>query len=266
MKRLIRNGCHLQGVVYRTKNVVIQKIQEGEKNDKCYVIGNGHSLNVAYDGLVYKHDHGMYEFYINVNKNYTVYAFYFTFEASSLRAASVDIASFIDDLQCNYAYSDIILAGHSKCGICAAMATETCKTKVNLVTISTPFSGTIITDKDALEHMSKFKLFMPVYRRRFSNHNVDKDIAPSARITQGVPKPKCKKYLNIISEFSKITDCKDLIDLFLFFLDWRMQIHGDGIVPVYSQLRADVTNYKIYCSHARSLKIGLQLIEDENLI
>lgn len=266
MKRLIRNGCHLKGVVYKTKNVVIQKIQEGEKNGKCYIIGNGHSLNVAYDGLVYKHDRGMHEFYIDLNKDYTVYAFYFTFEASSLRTASVDIASFIDGLQNRRNYQDIILVGHSKCGICAAMATETCKAKINLVTISTPFSGTVITDKDALGHMSKFKLFMPIYRLRFSNHDVDKDIAPSARIAQGIPNPECKKHINIVSELSKITDCKDFIDLFLFFLDWRIQINGDGIVPVYSQTIAEVITCKIYCSHARSLKIGLQLIEEKNLI
>lgn len=266
LKRLIKSGCYLKGFVHRTNNVVIQKVQEGKKDSKCYIIGNGHSLNVTHDGIVYKHDPSMHTFDINLNKDYTVYAFYFTFQASSLRAASVDIASFIDDLQCNYAYSDIILAGHSKCGVCAAMATETCKAKVILVTISAPFSGTIITDKDTLEHISKFKPFMPIYRRRFSNHNVDKDITITTRIAQGVPKPKCKKHINIISELSKITYCKDLIDLFLLFLDWHMQIHGDGIVPVYSQILADVTTCKIYCSHARSLKIGLQLIEDENLI
>ncbi|MDE5831064.1 MAG: hypothetical protein K2H53_05535 [Clostridia bacterium] len=256
----------MKGVVYRTKNIIVQKIQKGEKNDRCYIIGTGNSLNITCAEIVYNHDPGMREFKPNLDKDYTVYAFYITFGSASLEKAPAEIADFVDNLQNNNHYHDIVLVGHYICGICAAMSTEICKTKVNLVTISTPFFGTIMADKETAEKVLKLKPFIFMYRKIFNNHNVDKDITPEARLNSGVPKISCKQHINIMSEFSGIIDCKDVLDLFLLFLDRYMRINGNGIVPMSSQAVLNAKTIKIFSSHAHSLEDGLKIIEEENLI
>ena len=156
MKKFVLNNEIMDEIVYKTENVVIQKIQEGKNRKRCYIIGNGHSLNIDANNMVTNHDPGMQEFEPKISKDSAVYAFYFTFECSGLEESSKEIADFVNNLSKNY--EQIFLVGHSKCGLCLYNASHYCKKEITLVTISTPFDGTIIADKKTVEKRLKSRI------------------------------------------------------------------------------------------------------------
>ena len=102
MKKFVLNDEIMAGIVYKTENIVMQRIQEGEKRKRCYIIGNGHSLNVDVNNVVTKHDPGMHKFQAKISKNNAVYVFYFTFECSGLEESSKEIAEFVNNLSEEY--------------------------------------------------------------------------------------------------------------------------------------------------------------------
>ena len=62
MKKFVFKNQVMNGIVYNTDNIVIQKIQEGKNHKRCYIIGNGHSLSVDKDYVITKHDPAMQQF------------------------------------------------------------------------------------------------------------------------------------------------------------------------------------------------------------
>ena len=260
MRRLVSNRQLLSGVVHKTNNIVIQKIQTGTKNEKCYIIGNGHSLSVDENNHVVKHDPLMHEFNQNISKDHTVYAFFFTFECTGLEDAGFEIANFVNSL--NEEYEEIIMVGHSKCGVCLSNASCYCNKLITLVTISAPYHGTVVADKEWVEANVKSRIFVKIYNMIFSDHNVDRDIAPGSNFIQNMNQPICNKHINIISSFSSIRECRSLVDLALLAIDKIMRLRGDGVVPLTSQY-SYTNNQIIYveCSHASSLKEGMKIIE-----
>lgn len=222
MKRLVSNNEFMEGVVYKTKNIVVQKIQSGKDRKRCYIIGNGHSLSIDDNNYVIKHDPLVYEFTTEIKKDYTVYAFYFTFECSGLDESSQEIAKFANDMQDNY--DQIFFVGHSKCGLCLENASWYCKKEIVLITISTPHQGTIVADKEMAETILKNSLLIKIYNMIFSDYNVDKDIVPNSKYIQNMNHPVCKEHINIVSSLRGVRDCRNIIDIFLVFLDRIMKI------------------------------------------
>lgn len=262
MRRLVSNKQLLSGVVQKTDNIVIQRIQIGNKNKKCYIISNGHSVSIDENDHVVKHDPLMRQFNPEISKEHTVYAFYFTFECEGLEKSSLEIAQFVNELFGKY--EEIVLVGHSKSGVCLANATCYCQKPVTLVTISAPFYGTVVADKEWAEMLLKKKLYIKLYNMVFSDHKVDRDIAPDSEFLLNMNQPICNKHINIISYFRGIGDCRSLVDLLLFATNKIMRLKGDGVVSLVSQY-PDSNNKMIclYCSHASSLKEGLKVIENE---
>ena len=260
MKKFVTNGEVLEKVVFTTQNVVIQKVQEGKKREKCYIIGNGFSLNVDERGMVKKHDPGMLKFNSQMDKESTVYAFYFTFECSGLEESSKEIADFVNKLP--EKYEQIFLVGHSKCGVCLYDATRYCEEEsIILVTISTPFNGTFIADKNAVEKKLKFSLLKKIYNVIFSDHNVDRDIRPNSSFIKKNRNyvPRCK-HINITSSLKGILKCNDVLDVLLLILDKILNVSGDGIVPLASQQKENTVTFNIICSHSNSLKKGIEVV------
>lgn len=259
MKKFVSNNEIMDGIVYKTKNVIIQKVQEGKKRNRCYIIGNGHSLNVGDNDVVTKHDPGMQEFKPEISKDNTVYAFYFTFECSGLNESGKEVIEFANTLSKDY--EQIFLVGHSKCGLCLYNASHYCDKGNTLVTISTPFRGTIIADKETVEKMLKSRILKKVYNMIFSDHNVDRDIIPNSRFIQNMQAPTYKEHINMISSLENVFSCRDIMDLFLFIWDKIMRINGDGIVPLNSQEANSTRTINLTCSHANSLRKGLEILE-----
>lgn len=259
MKRFVLNDEIMGGIVYKTENVVIQRIQEGKKRKRCYIIGNGHSLNVDDNNVVTKHDPGMHKFQPKTSKDNAVYAFYFTFECLGLEESSKDIAEFVNSL--SEEYEQIFLVGHSKCGLCLYNASHYCEKGIILVTISTPFSGTIIADKETVEKKLKIRILKKIYNMIFSDHNVDRDIIPNSQFIQNMREAIYKEHINITSSLKNVCSCKDIMDLLLFILDKILKINGDGIVPLNSQKTNSTRTVNMICSHANSLRKGLEVVE-----
>lgn len=258
MKQFVLNNEILSGIVYKTENVVIQKVQEGKKRKRCYIIGNGHSLSVNDNCVVTKHDPCMHKFQPKISKDNSVYAFYFTFECLGLEAASIEIAKFVNNLP--EKYEQIFLVGHSKCGLCLYNASRYCEKDITLVTISTPFYGTIVADKFSVEKRLRFPVLKKVYNMIFSDHNVDRDIIQNSRFIKNM-QGSYKEHINITSSLKNVFSCRDIMDLLLFVFDKIMEINGDGIVPLTSQKTNSTRTVNIFCSHANSLRKGLDVIE-----
>lgn len=255
MKKFVLKNEIIGEIVYKTENVVIQRTQEGKKRKRCYIIGNGHSLNVDSNNMITKHDPGMHKFQPKISKEHTVYAFYFTFECSGLEKSSKEIAEFVNNLSEDY--EQIFLVGHSKCGLCLYNASHYCKKGITLVTISTPFCGTVIADKETVEKKLKSRILKKVYNKIFSDHNVDRDIIPNSQFIQNMQNPSYKEHINITSSLKNVFSCKDIMDLLLFVWDKIMQINGDGLVPLNSQKSNCTRTVDMICSHANSLRNGL---------
>ena len=258
MNRFVKNGEVLGGIVCKTKNIVIQRIQEG-KNRRCYVIGNGHSLNVDSNNKVTKHDPGMSRFHPQIYKDDAVYVFYFTFECSGLEDAGREIADFVN--QITEPYKRIILVGHSKCGLCLYSSIRFYQKNVTLVTISTPFRGTIVADKIAIEERVNSRILKGIYNVIFSDHNVDRDIIPNSEFINSIQNVSCKDHVNIISSLEGLSSCRDIMDLLLLIMDKILKINGDGIVSRASQSARSTRTIIIFCSHANSLNEGLKKLE-----
>lgn len=260
--KLIKNGEVFPNVVYKTSNVLVQQIQMGTKKERCYIIGNGHSLELNCHDRVIKHEPFTERFNPKISKEHTVFAFYFTYECAGLCKASEDLAEFINRIGKQGKLGHPILVGHSKCGVCLSNATHYLGYDVTLVTISAPFSGTPVTNMEYVEAKLKSKLLIWIYKKIFSNHNVDKDIMPNSKfIRQLMLHPRCIKHVNIVSKLPSSLYCKNLIDMVLLFLDKRLQINGDGIVPLKSQHHTLGITTEIYCSYASSLEKGLALLD-----
>lgn len=263
MKLPVLNGEFVKGVVYQTENVIVRNVQQGKERKRCYLIGNGHSLSISETHLVTKHDPGMHMFAPKIKAENAVYVFYFTFECSGLEGASKELATFIDCL--SETYEEVILVGHSKCGLCLYQASHSCQENVTLVTISTPFHGTIIADKNAVERKLSLWLFKEIYRMVFSDHKVDRDLISNSRWFQIMQPTSCKKHINMTSSLERVSDCRNFVDLFLLALDRQLQMDGDGIVPLFSQQTNSTQTIALSCSHASSLEQGLAILEKEEL-
>lgn len=259
MRKLLFNGKSIGRIAYKTKNIVIQLVQEGTNNDKCYIIGTGYSLSVDDNDLVSSHDPFMDKFNINIDRNITAYSFYFTFESSGLEESSRELADFINNL--DNKYKEIYLIGQSKCGLCVYNASHYCNKEIILVTISAPFKGTPTADKDAVKNLLNNNSLRKIYNKIFSDHNVDRDIIPNSNFINSLKKPKYVKHINITSRLCKLSDCRRVSDLFLLLLDKMMKLNGDGVVPYESQKIESTETIDMISSHATSLKNGIKELE-----
>lgn len=259
MKNFVKKGKSIGEIVYKTDNLLIEKIQEGNECDKCYIIGTGYSLSVDDNDLVSSHDPFMDKFSIDIDKNITAFSFYFTFESSGLGESSKELANFINNL--DNKYKNIYLIGQSKCGICAYNASHYCDKDITLVTISAPFKGTPTADLECIKERLKHNVLRLFYDNMFSNHNVDKDIIPNSKLLNSLEKPKYKEHINITSRISSLKDCKSISDYFLYYWDKALKLNGDGVVPYDSQLIDSTKTINIISSHAHSLERGIRELE-----
>ena len=269
MMNFITKNQKIDGIVWKTENVIIQEIQRGDADRRCYLIGNGLSMSVDAEKRVTKHDPGMTKFKSNVRRNVTVYAFYFTFECGGLEKSSEEIAKFVNE-QLLERFEQIFLIGHSKCGVCLYNASRYIQQgKVTLVTISAPFKGTVVADKEYMENILKYRLLTLIYNMIFSDHNVDRDIKPDSEFIrminseiQTTQSYIFMEHINIIAMLDDILSCQNLVDFFLYIWNKAIKLEGDGIVPISSQKTKEIWRFDIKASHASSLKRGIAIVED----
>ena len=265
MTKFVFNGQKMRGIVHKSSNVVIQMLQKGTSRDRCFVIGSGYTLNVDEEDKVVWHDPAMIQVDYNIPEDVTVFTYYYTFECEGLDQAALEISEFINN-NILREYERLFLIGHSKCGLCLSKVTEYLEDLVRLVTVSTPFDGTIIADYKAVEKKVKSKVLMWMYKKIFSNHNVDLDIIPGSEFLQNLKEPRCIEHINIMSTMKGKRFIINPIDLFLLMVGKVLGFEGDGVVPFSSQMAKADKQMTIKCSHAGSLKAGVAIIEEYSRI
>ena len=260
----VKNGDFVKNVVFKTEQVIIQQTQQGTTNRRCYIVGNGNSMTLNDNNYVIEHDPLMSYFVPKVSKKYSAYVFYYTFNAD-LISAGKDIATFFDTLSAEY--NQNFLVGHSKCSITLYTTTATYKypQKINLVTVSPPALGTPIANKEYVHSILRRKFLIKLYDNIFSDHRVDRDIMPGSKAIQILTKMTLTSntvHINIKSKFRTIFSCRNPLDLLLYWLDKKLGLEGDGMVPFSSQdfKNAPLTK-EFHCSHLCSLNKTLHYLE-----
>lgn len=272
-KSFVKNGELYENIAYKGKNVVIEVLQEGDNPTEVIICSSGYNFELDENNRVQKHDPLMFKPNNPFkDKNVKVLNMYYTFSATGLEDAAREVAEYINSSLKSY---DVTLIGHSKSGLCFVKATNWIEERVRIITISAPFKGTILADKEAfskrLGTIGKF-----LYDKIFSNHKVDQDIAPNSKFLNDLEYHYLKKhdYVNIVSEVGLSFNP---IDFVLYLLDTLQNINGDGIVSSHSQeLSLELLGYPniqyskqmqyverlhIYASHATSMDKGSELIK-----
>ena len=248
----------LEKVIYSTNNLIMHIAKQG-KTKRLVILGSGYSLSIDKQNQIVSHDPLMI---LPSMKGYsddtTVVSIFYPFECEGLEEAGKELAEFINSKLVDW--NEIILIGHSKCGVCFANAAKWIESKVTIVTVSAPFSGTPIADRESI--LKKLNWLEKVaYSLIFSNHEVDKNIMPNSEFIENADYSGLQKnnHINVIS----ICPTKSLnpIEMFLMYMD--KYVDGDGIVPKESQeLQFDTTNTKrIEATHATSLQKSINLID-----
>lgn len=254
------NGDILKNVLYKSNNIIIQQVQEGNRN--LVVLGSGYSLSIDEQNKIVNHD----PFMILPNTEFqeeTVMSIFYPLESKGLEDAGKELSYFINSVMPDY--DSMTLIGHSKCGVCFANMAKWIECKnVNVVTISAPFQGTPIADKELMfERLTWFE--ERIYTLIFSNHNVDKDIIPNSNFLQNADYSGLQNctHINIVSKCPKKSGSP--LDMILKYLDEKGKINGDGIVPEISQQSVFYSNTiskDIEAIHATSLEIGVRIVKE----
>ncbi len=254
------NGSVLKNVLYESKNIIIQQTQKGNRN--LIILGSGYSLSIDEQNKIVNHDPLMILPNIEFQEE-TILSIFYPFESRGLEEAGKELSLFINSVMQDY--DNITLIGHSKCGVCFANAAKWIKCKnVNIVTISAPFHGTTMADKE--EMFKKLNWFEErIYLLIFSNHNVDKDIIPNSNFLQNADYSGLENYthINIVSECPEKSS--NPLDVVLKYLDKRGEINGDGIVSKTSQQSLSYSNTMekdIKATHATSLELGTEILKE----
>lgn len=254
----IFNGEILENILYKSDNIIIQQVQDGNRN--LIILGSGYSLSIDEQNKVVSHDPLMILPNIEFQEE-TVMSIFYPFESEGLEDAGKELSTFVNSIM--QEYDSITLIGHSKCGVCFANAVKWIEHKnVNIVTISAPFQGTPIAERSIVKDLNWFE--ERVYTLIFSNHAVDQDIVPNSEFIQNADYSGLENctHINIVSECPQKSISP--LDVVLTYLDKKVGIKGDGIVPKTSQQYISYSNTikeEIKATHATSLKIGVAIVK-----
>lgn len=232
-----------------------------------FLLGEGGTLLLNESGIVQAHDPGQRTIQFRGSNNWgNFHTVHFSRRCSGLEKAAKEMGEYI--LQYLEEYDRIYMIGHSKSGLMFLRTLQLLQDqgvsikKIELVTVSSPFSGTVVASLPLMKIRLPFFLF-PFYKMIFSNHNVDQDLTPDSAFIRTLSEGgEVKNHLNVISSLRNFSEAKTPIDKFLFVFGKLIRLDGDGIVSKYSQSwkGLDSKTVHITASHATSLFISLELL------
>ena len=200
--------------------------------------------------------------------NGDIISMYFPFECKGLQKAGEDLAFYINENMKKY--SQVVIIGHSKAGVCIANMARMLARKCVLVFVSAPFEGTIIVDSFKMKKRLT-TVENKVYQKYYNQHSVDLDIMPKSLFLRKADISGAKNHLctNIVPEWVNV---HNIVDLGCKYLGHRIGYkHSDGIISVSSQERLSkdyptVKEIRMDASHANSLKRLLSLKKEKYII
>lgn len=251
-------------IVYESSEFILYNIQNSS-NQTLVIIGTGNIID-------WRPMHLQKPIYSNCS----IYAMYFKKMHTGLEIAGRQLADYINT--CNY--NTVFFVGHSKCGVMAYTSlASNLKTRHRIFLVSAPLNGTELATPNVLKHRffnSDKKLFfrclsLPmhsleyfIYRYLFyGNYPVDHDIALDSDYIFNNFNPLVLRehdFVNIVASCKDISTKKSIADLFLCWLDKRLSINGDGVVPLSSQLVLE-PSYFINATHSSSLFASRDIIQ-----
>lgn len=255
----VTKGQKLEGVIYKSDNLIVQLAKEGEKK-KLIVLGTGYSMSINQENKVTEHEPLMtFPNTKDYQEDTTVLSVYFPFESAGLQQAGEELSSFINRYASDY--KDIIFIGHSKCGVCFANMARWIQKESYFFTDSTPFHGTPIVNQE--EFSSHFNWFIKgMYSIIFSNHQVDKDIGIGSTFLKNANYSGLRRHthINIVSTCPERT--LNPLEILLKYLDKKGEIQGDGIVPKKSQqifLKGTI-QIEVNATHATAMQKAIDFV------
>lgn len=261
MSRRLKVGDHFEMVVQKDKNVIIQQISGRRDARRVVIIGNGHSIELDDKDNVIWADPGMRRFTPKFKqKDVAIYTFYFVRKVANLEDSAKELADFVSSISGS---QEVILVGHSKSGICVERVCGYSRRRVDVcIAVSAPHKGTIAASDFAFSRTLGDGVIAKIYRKAFSDHQVDRDILPFNMVGKNTERPvNCIKHINVVS----VLDARKSVhpvDLGSMILDNMASTEGDGIVSEKSQrVRWTDKEVRLYASHARSLNKALKYVE-----
>lgn len=263
--------------VYQDREIILEVIQEEEESQNLVIIGNGNIMDWR---RPMKRQEPLFE-------NCTVLAMYFNSHCSGLRPAGKSLAEYLDTNPLARQYKNIFLVMHSKCGVMAITSVaEFLRRAATIFTISTPFRGTIsATPEEMKRAIFREDSFCSPFKKRcnymiydleyfsyryvvFRNYPIDRNISVySCYFTDHYK----KEFLSRHNHINIVATCKNLseeewrrrgkADYFMYWLDKRLNIHGDGVVSTYSQSYFEA-DYELDSLHTTSLKDSKSIIQE----
>lgn len=266
-KSFVIKGEKTGEILYRSDNLILQIQEEREEAQNVVILGEGYSKSVDDDGRVVECD----PFMLKPDKKLfgqetQVIYVYFPFDTEKqlerLATAGMELANYINELRI-YNDDDIIAIGHSKCGVCFANMAQWLTRKITIVTISSPFKGTIVADKELCRAKTNSIEFW-VYDKIFSDHQVDKDIIPDSYFLQNVRYDglSTQNHINIVSSIEQ--NPNNLVDCVLAYIKKKYLPESDGVVSVESQTLKypNTIQIDVEASHATSMKKGIEAVKE----
>ncbi len=264
---LVMKGDKAGEILYKSENVILQVLEQKEDAKNVVILGEGYSESVNEDGKITECDPLMFKpnkklFNDDTQVIYVYYPFDTKKQQERLGVAGREIAKYINENLKGYEEENIVAIGHSKCGVCFANMAKWLTRKITIVTVSSPFKGTIVADKSVFkEKMNPFEF--AIYDVMFSNHQVDKDIIPNSNFLEQANYDGLanQKHINIVSVCKEKSD--NLIDNALAYINSKYSINGDGIVSLESQLIEYENTIQVFidASHATSMEKGIEAIK-----
>ena len=236
-------------IAYNGDEIVLVEISTVKKKN-LIILGNGFSLGDPGISMPKAKDY---------SRLGVTLAMFFRKDCSGLEAAQEELAHFINSKYHNY--KDVVVYGHSKCGVMFYNMLSLIPSPITSISVSAPFNGSFWADEDAvLKRLEENKLSLHrlVYKRIFSNHNVDKDIIEGSKYLS------TKRFIpDFHTVANVVTQCFDVQyelskgnfgQAFFSYLNKIAQYDsGDGIVSVKSQkANTAVKSDFLWASHMNS--------------
>lgn len=260
MARIVRKNQSISDVIYNGENIVLidqsRELRLNETNKEINYVTTAIVCDGHYLGVGSVNDYGAICYYAIWHdpwmtwKNYTKYfgidvrvlACYLKKDRGNLDDCACELATFVH----GHVREKVLLVGHSKGGIVMystgrklASSEEKSNRKVTVMTVSTPFGGTPLGDKEEFLQLEKehSKLVNKWYLKLYSGHQGDLDVSVGAdyiRDAKGLP------YNVNHMAFTSVIPVDDkksvsISDWAIKKLDKWAHIKGDGIVSFDSQ-------------------------------